>query len=347
MVRNEDQVGAYPDSRYDRTPTSVNPANPSQPTGSYETTTAGTPAYDSAGPKKSHFSTIGGSSYARGEIDVKVGTGYEGFYGAAFYLPPGTIRGPSPRQEKNVDIMGWDQSDANGNPTTAYGGLRIGEDHRVQLVRPPGVDPQNPSDNNIGNQFTLREGCWNWIVVHQRLSPTSSNALNEVFLNGERIVSSDKPNSTGGAHTVKWGLADVASGQGSNLDLYVDNAYVSNTDRIAPIFSSALCQPLPNVLFIVTDDQRADTIDTAMPNTKKWFKDTPLPTPSAPAAPNTATPSRRRRCAVLPDRRSSPAGTRTTTTSMSTRRRATSATTRRCSSTSTHPATRPRSSAST
>jgi arylsulfatase A-like enzyme len=269
IVQNEDQLGVYPDSQYDRTATS---GTQTSPTGSYETTTVGGPAYDAAGRKKSHFSTTGGSSFARGEIDAKVDSGYEGYYGAAFYLPSGTIRGSSPRQNDSVEIMGWEQSDATtGQPTSQFGGLRVGQDHRMQLVRPPGVDPTDPSEG-IGKQFTLREGCWNWVVVHQRLSATSE-AVNEVFLNGERIVNSSKPNSSGGAYTVKFGLVNVGSAQTSPLDLYVDNAYVSSSERMPPLFSGSLCTPLPNVLVIVTDDQRIGTVEAAMPKTSTWFRD--------------------------------------------------------------------------
>jgi arylsulfatase A-like enzyme len=222
------------------------------------------------GDQKARAFVRGGSgARAVGAIDVGVKDGYRGYYGAAFYLPPGTITGPTPRVSGDVDLMGWRKG-------AEFGGIRLSEsDRRARLVG---------AGAEIGSPFTLREGCWNWIVVRQRLSATDEGALNEVFLNGEQVVggsAAQKANSEGnGADRVEWGLSAVSTSS-PDLEVYVDNAYVSNTERLAP--RGEECSPLPNVLLIVTDDQRADTVvgsaadnplaEFAMPKTRDWFRD--------------------------------------------------------------------------
>jgi arylsulfatase A-like enzyme len=207
------------------------------------------------------------SAHAFGELDARV-TDNDGTYGAAFYFPPGTLSGSTPSQTGPIDIMQWRDG-------SNFGGIRIGADHRARLIKASGDEVET------GNQFTLREGCWNFISVHQKLSTTDSSSapLNEVFLNGERVVSSNKAN-TGAAvdavDSVRWGLVNVGSGQVDPLTFYVDLAYLAVEEKPIPPGpgpGATVCEPLPNVLFIVTDDQRADTIDMVMPKTRKWFRD--------------------------------------------------------------------------
>ena len=202
----------------------------------------------------------GGQSYARGVMNLTAPDGSDGYYGAAFYLPHGTLTGSDPAQKATLQLMGWKDS---GGGT---GSVRISPtDHKARLMRGPSEE--------IGQRFTLREGCWNSIVVHQRLSDGTSGPppLNEVFLNGDKVVDSNAPNSFGlGAESVRFGIVSVAP-QADPLELYVDDAYWSAEYRAPPRANA--CEPLPNVLFLITDDQRADTVTPAlMPDTLKWFR---------------------------------------------------------------------------
>jgi arylsulfatase A-like enzyme len=224
-------------------------------------------AYEGNSKAKAVYPGSNPSAHAFGELDARVADN-DGTYGAAFYFPPGTLSGSSPAQTDTLDIMQWRDG-------SNFGGIRIGADHRARLVNGSGGEVET------GKQFTLREGCWNYISVHQKLSTTDSSSApqNEVFLNGERIVSSTKANTAaavGAVDSVRWGLVNVGSGQVNPLTFYVDFAYLAVEEKpIAPGPGSGanVCDPLPNVLFIITDDQRVDSVDMVMPKTTKWFRD--------------------------------------------------------------------------
>jgi arylsulfatase A-like enzyme len=244
-----------PGSGYDSTAVTGN--------ASYEPSTNGPQPYQGAAKARARF---GGRSdpvttHAYGEI----GAGNlddAGTYGAALYFPPGTFTGAAPRQTGAVDVMRWHDG-AN------RGGVRIGPDHRARLVTASGADVEP------NKRFIVREGCWNWVVVHQDISTSdaaSSAPLNEVFVNGERVISSTKRNATSqldrGVDGVQFGLVAMDAAQTEALTFYVDDPFVSSdSEPRPPAVGASLCKPLPNVLFIVTDDQRAGTIDDLDPTT--------------------------------------------------------------------------------
>jgi arylsulfatase A-like enzyme len=251
--------------RYDR-------FEPTTPTtnAAFDDQHAGGPAAYEGTRKARSFVKGGSGEHAWGEIKVDIpSTHGGGFYGAGLYLPPGTIAGPNPKVSGDVNLMGWTKG-------SEFGGIRLSSsDRKARLVG---------AGNQIGPAFTLREGCWNWLVVHQKLHSNAAEAINEVFLNGDQVVggsASQSVNSSGnGAYRVEFGLGSVSTSS-SDLEMYIDKAYVSTSERIAPQGNE--CKPLPNVLFIVTDDQRADTVvgnaasnpvaEFAMPKTRDWFRD--------------------------------------------------------------------------
>jgi arylsulfatase A-like enzyme len=200
----------------------------------------------------------------------------KGYYGAAFYFPPGTFRGSGRAQQGKLEIMSWanDQGDA--------GGVRIDPaDSKAYLFRKQGDGTDPPeADEPLGESFVLREGCWNWLAVHQDLS--DGPGVNEVYLNGRRVVDTDAPNTYPGASVprrVRFGLAAVDTDQEQALDAFVDYPYVSTNTLVPPMANA--CEERPNVLFILTDDQRigmggaADPTPggtTWMPSLQKWFR---------------------------------------------------------------------------
>jgi RHS repeat-associated protein len=154
--------------------------------------------------------------------------GSERYFGAAFYFPVGTLTGAGPTNGR-VDIMRWDNKGKYGS-TADYGGISISTtDHRARLLR--GKITSDPAIQ-IGDSFGLREGCWNWLVVHQKLSDKPSgdsrHAINEVFLNGDKVIDSDDPNSYGRpATSVRYGLPFISSAQTRSVNVYVDDAYAA------------------------------------------------------------------------------------------------------------------------
>jgi arylsulfatase A-like enzyme len=198
----------------------------------------------------------------------------EGSYGAAFYFPPGALSGASPDQQGDVDIMRWQGS-------SDFGGIRIGTDHRGRLIR---GNLGSGTTEQIGESFALQEGCWNWLEVAQKLRndpwQDPGHAASEVHLNGRTVINTHRPNrygSTGTATSVRFGIPYIDDeGQGnSSFNFYVDDAKVSK--GMGFFNPSDTCMPpsppRPNILFIVTDDQRADDTLHQMPETMKWFRD--------------------------------------------------------------------------
>jgi RHS repeat-associated protein len=200
------------------------------------------PAYNGSWEGKAHLdSGATGTTYARGVIHTTVANGYIGNYGAAFYFPPGTLDGPSPKQNADLDIMGW-----NYAAGSEFGGIRIGSDHLARLIRgkPGQVD-------TIGSPFALQEGCWNVIDVHQVLSGGTAGEKKPwsyVYLDGKPAVSDiGTPNNfSHGATDMRYGLVSVATpDQNEGLDVYVDDSYVSTKGFTAP--GTKACNPISGV----------------------------------------------------------------------------------------------------
>jgi arylsulfatase A-like enzyme len=235
-------------------------------------------AYQGSGKARASFDSDAGSasgSHAYGELDAE-NLNFSGTYGAAVYLEPGTVAGPNPKQEGTIDLMRWRDG-------SNWGGIRIGSDHKGHLVDSSG------SDVEPNREFAFQEGCWNWLVVHQMLrSNQADQPRNQVFLNGEKVLDSTKVNTTapiaGGVDQVQFGLVQMGAQQDQDLNVFLDDSFISTETAPKPMVTSSaakLCRPLPNVLFIVTDDHRADTLigdnnavaEFAMPKTRDWFRD--------------------------------------------------------------------------
>jgi hypothetical protein len=220
------------------------------------------PAYEGSYYAKARFDgnpNPTGESHASGNQDVNVPDGYAGYYGAAFYFPVGTFSGANPAQQGSIDVLRWQSKSGD------FGGIRIAGDHLARLIK--GNPAHGPPADVANRSFSFEEGCWNWAVVRQGLSRTAGQAINEVTLNGQKVVSSTSPNnySGRGADQVRFGLPYIdQEAQKVPLEFYVDNAYLgasndappaplsnscSSKDRIPPKFaglkSATTCIPGP------------------------------------------------------------------------------------------------------
>jgi arylsulfatase A-like enzyme len=194
---------------------------------------------------------------------------YEGYYGAAFYLPSDFYS----KQTGYVELLRWDNVDSLGG-SADKGAIAIFADHHARLVYGP-ADAGEAGVQVIGAPFDIPTGQWADIYVHQRLRaaaqpPTGHEGINDVYLNGQRVVNGgDVQNSAGnGYDRLLFGLVhNDATQPTTSFDFWFDRAYASNDKPPPP--------SRPNVLFIVTDDQRADgTLSSqVMPQTLKWFRD--------------------------------------------------------------------------
>jgi RHS repeat-associated protein len=192
------------------------------------------PAYSGSWKAKAHYDgNTTGASYARGVFNTAQQNGAEGYYGAAFYFPPGTLYGSAPKLTGDLDVVGWT------NTLGQFGGIRIdGSDRQAHLIRESTTNPED----QIGSAFNFEEGCWNWVTVHQKLSG-QSGTVNQVFLNGKKVVDSTQPSSYGATvDQIKFGMVKLQLPQQTQkLDFYVDNAFASDSGNRDP--SVRACQP--------------------------------------------------------------------------------------------------------
>ncbi len=193
-----------------------------------------------------------------GSFTVDVQNGADGYYGGSFFFPPGTFTQTgtasnpvAPRQQKWIHIMRWDNFTSHPNKAH-FGGIAIDPEHRARLVRGHFGEAGGQA---IGNSFHLREGCWNTLQVRQRGSSGGSGEptpINEVYLNGEKVVDSSAPNNyveqdgsgtSSNADKVKFGLEYIEPGQTSPLDVYIDNTYVGREDQVPFAPGPHTCDP--------------------------------------------------------------------------------------------------------
>jgi hypothetical protein len=205
------------------------------------------PAYEGAWEAKANFdaTSTAGAETAGGAFRIDAPTSSERYYGAAFYFPNGTFTGLQPSQKGRNEIMRWDNY-ATYPGAHDFGGILLSNvNHQAYLFRSSYAT--TVVQDIIGDGLHLGEGCWNWLVVHQKFSDKPAtdpdHAVNEVFLNGTRLVNSTAPNNYGRiANDVRFGLPYLYPGvQDAPLSVYVDNAYTSKTTRVSP--NSNICTP--------------------------------------------------------------------------------------------------------
>jgi hypothetical protein len=199
-------------------------------------TTAGTyfsaidaPGYDGGAGDKYALATtwIGQSTnYAFGATSVRWQDTDDVWYGSAFFLPEEFASATG-----GVDLMRWESQQGG---ITYIGGLRLRAagpaNNKVQLFRGSSA----PASTYLGPSagFSLPEGRWIWIEVHQTLGNSSDDKpFNEVFVDGRLVFSSTAinrdPADTSLISTARYGFVNNGSAWGTLSSMSVDRSTVT------------------------------------------------------------------------------------------------------------------------
>jgi hypothetical protein len=175
------------------------------------------------------YSGGGSNGYSRGIFNVGWSEGEDVWYSAAYYLPVGF----KAAMQGQVALLRWDDYGAHPNDADQGGIVINGGDKRSRLVL---NRLAQGTQTELTSVFDLPEGRWFHLEVHQRLSSSGGAAVNEVFLDGIRVASSDRANLEAGrgVDRMRYGIVAIASGsQTRPLELLFDKATV-NTARTGP-----------------------------------------------------------------------------------------------------------------
>jgi hypothetical protein len=177
---------------------------------------------------RAKYSGGGGNGYARGIFNVTWREGDDVWYRAAYRLPVGF----KADMQGQVALLRWDDWESHPDDTNQSGVVIYGSDKRARLI----LDRLGPhTQTELSGDFDLPEGRWFLLEVHQRLSTT--DAVNEVYLDGVRVGDSTTPNLDPGrgVDRIRYGLVAIASGAQDNpLSLEFDEAHVGTVGPTEP-----------------------------------------------------------------------------------------------------------------
>ncbi len=147
------------------------------------------------------------------------------WYGAAFKLSSGFAL-----RNDRVMLMRW-QNAAYPSLGSRYGGIVLGGDDKYRLVRGNGT-----SEDVLDVPFTLPEGNWVWLEVHQKLESTVGNKpVSDVFVNGTLVASSTAANayadSEGKPIRLHFGYAQRNTSALGFTTMQIDRASISLNER--------------------------------------------------------------------------------------------------------------------
>jgi hypothetical protein len=181
-------------------------------------------AYDGSHAALATYRGGSGNGYARAIENVSWSGTEDVWYGAAYLLPTGyaaSVQGGN-------DVLRWDNWGTYGSDAD-YGAVELWSDGKARLIL--GKYTNDPG-TVLAGPFTLPEGRWFWMEVHQHFS-TGSGAVSDVYIDGARIAHSTAPNNYGrGADRVRWGIVCIDAGrQRKSLSLSFDRASIQLTAR--------------------------------------------------------------------------------------------------------------------
>jgi len=166
-------------------------------------------------------SSNGDEGFQRVWYDVNWADEDEVWYGAAYYVPD--------RDEMPCWAMlaRWDNFKSFGRDGDT-GGVEL-EDGKIRLVR-GGYDGSNYQ--RLSSSVDVPEGRWFWLEVHQRLSDKDGEAENELYIDGDKVGSSDKANSAGRkVDNVRFGYSALRQECADASKLYFDDVSISDERR--------------------------------------------------------------------------------------------------------------------
>lgn len=207
------------------------------------------------------------------------------FYSGAYYFPKAFLG----QWKGHLELLRWDNIDDFGSNGDKGGVAITGVHSDDNFATPQEENPQTPDWLEarlfrgpitatstgqglafIGGTFRIPVGRWVSITVQQTLRGSGgTGAINKVFVNGAEALSApNEQNSEGrGFDRVVFGLPQMGSVQaGTPLSFYFDRAFASNDAPPPPA--------RPNILVIVTDDQRFGTTGPDwMVKLRRWFRE--------------------------------------------------------------------------
>ncbi len=168
-------------------------------------------AYD--GPDSLRMSYHGGgvNGYARLQNGVDIRVGESISYSAAVFLPNGF----KSLQQQQVAIMRWDNWKL-GPAIADQGGIVVNADGYLVMV------VESMSDGDLYAELTeplaVPENQWVLIEGRQVISPRNGEALNQVWINGEKKAESTLANIITDRSVTKMRFGIVAIGAGKQLN---------------------------------------------------------------------------------------------------------------------------------
>jgi hypothetical protein len=162
------------------------------------------------------------NGYARGIFNVDWPRGSDVAFSGAFYIPSATLDA----LQGQMSLMRWDDFESRPNDPH-YGGIVIyGRDRRLHMVSaelPEGREEQT----DLTVSFEVPVDRWFTVEVRQRLG--GDDARNEVYLEGDLVAESERPNLPAGrtVQRVRYGIVSTAGrAQVKPLELFFDDAAV-------------------------------------------------------------------------------------------------------------------------
>ena len=193
--------------------------------------------YEGAVSARATFAGDGAANgYSRGVFNVGWVSGDDVHFGAAYFLPVGF----KAAMQGGVSILRWDNYPSHGSDGDIGGVSLYYGDKRAHVFR---GGYNRGYENELVPPFELPEGRWFWLELRQRFGTT--NALTEVYLDGNLIGQSTAPNSYGRTiERVRYGIVSEAGAQQVNpLTLFFDRATISTT-LTAPVSALPELPPL-------------------------------------------------------------------------------------------------------
>jgi hypothetical protein len=224
------------------------------------------------------YNGTGSNGYARGQYKVDWRSGTDVWYSMSVFLPTGFTSS----QRGAVDLIRWDNwSIAPDNAD--HGGLAVSS--RGQLVLIKEQLKTQPYTVLLG-PYTMPEGRWVLLEVRQRFASTNGQAVNEVWMDGNRLGSNTTANSYGRQITrLRAGIVSIDSGsQTQPLELWFDDASIS-TARSGT--ATMVPEPEPTPEAEPTPEPVRDPEPTVDPEPTPDPEPQPDPEATAEAAPST------------------------------------------------------------